>query len=243
MVGTVLVLGLMAMGSAYADQPGGIPLKKPALVNEGAKGFYADEVGICAYVHVGEGLDIDKFKDKLEQVEEIGEDYVIGTRPVSGFNEEEWPYVYANKDGWIVAYYPRGKPTSYLIQGGYIDEPGLYKVVKYLVSSGYYGSIKFYHFGYPEATEMLIVYEASKGVDYFSISVPNNFTIYDVSWWYNGGGSSSYVKLDENTLVSGGSRLFGSIDKLELGKEHTIEVKGGYYTTQFYIIILYSKKT
>jgi len=118
MVGTALGLGLVAMGLAYADQPGGVPLKKPVLNGEEATGFPENEAGRCAYIKK-EDLDINKVQQALSTVMEKGENYVIGTKEVPELVEELWPNVYANSDGWLIAYYPNTRPASYILPFGY----------------------------------------------------------------------------------------------------------------------------
>ena len=240
-ISAVALISTLA-GWARAD----VPLRKPAMGE--ARGFYADEVGICAYVRIEEGIDVAKFKYKLRQIEEIGEDYVIGTKDAPGFPEEKWPYVYANSEGWVIAYYTRGKPTSYIVQGGYwysndfVDQLGLYKIVKALVPSEYHEKIRFYHFGYPEATDMLVAMEEKEYQrDYFYITIPGTVTVYDITWaFYNYHSSydSSWVKIDGRTIVDAEEwPLFGTIEELEPDKEHTVEVRD----SRFYMVVLYRK--
>ena len=243
-ISAVALISTLA-GWARAD----VPLRKPAMGDVG--GFYADEVGICAYVRIEEGIDVGQFKYELRQIEEIGEDYVIGTVKVSGFPEERWPYVYANSEGWVIAYYTRGKPTSYLVQGGrqdasdFLDEIGLYRALERLVPSEYQGKIRFYHFGYPEATDMLVAMEKAGPYgkkNYFYITIPSTVRVYEITWaFYDLSTDTSWVEMDGRTIVYTeeyeGEPLFGTIDELEPDEEHTIEVRD----SRFYMVVLYRR--
>jgi hypothetical protein len=93
----LLGIGLLFAGSACA-----------------AVDFPADEAGISAYVHAKDSVNLNNVKPALATIERETEDYIIGTVALSGYTETQYPHVYVSTDGWVVAYFPNDRPSSWL---------------------------------------------------------------------------------------------------------------------------------
>ena len=80
--------------------------------------FPEDEVGLSAYVNTKQTIDIEKIKTTFTEVEEVGDNYIIGITPIPDFGGDINVTVYADTSGWIVAYFKKGEPAAMLMQWG-----------------------------------------------------------------------------------------------------------------------------
>lgn len=217
--------------------------------------FPADEAGISAYVKAKSSipnLNVAKPAFATIERENITAGYIIGTVAMSGHAEEQYPHVYVSTDGWLVAYYPRARSSSWLLpwyyySSGPISTTTLSETVKKVCDQigGSTTGLKYYDFRYPNATKMMLIVESQSGsgTDWFTVTTPAKFTVYKVDWshyaWLSGYDRPySKVKLDGVTFSSfsnptpGGYSdwtgqeygTFGLVTEFGQGYEHKIEI-------------------
>ena len=197
-----------------------------------------DEAGFSAWYSTTLTIDLNSVKSVFRTIETETADYVIGSVPVSGYNETGDPHVYVHRDGWILAYYRRGAPVSKAIDavGQDIANTNLEEVVADVASAagvGFTGA-HYYDFRYPNATHMLIVAESQSGDRYFSLELPGEYGIFERSFSCRDNGPSDCLAID-GALVSNTDWyqdadycLHGFITAGELAPDvtHTVSVNG-----------------
>jgi len=151
--------------------------------------FPADEAGISAYVKASSSIDLNDTKSAFVSIERETADYIIGTVALSLHSEEQYPHVYVSTDGWIVAYYPNNRPSSWILpwadySGGPISSTTLNKTVGIVADAvnGTVNGVKYYDFRYPDASKMMIIVESTTSNNFFKVTIPTSFTTYAVDW-------------------------------------------------------------
>jgi hypothetical protein len=211
--------------------------------------FPAEEAGISAYVQAkSSGIDLESAKSVFTTIERETSDYVIGTVALDLHDEEEYPHVYVSTDGWVVAYYPKERPSSWIIpwadyNGGTLSSTTLSKAIG-IMAAGVGGSssgIKYYDFRSEDASRMMIILESVKdGESYFKLTIPTTFTTYAVDWshYYSdeaSSGDDSWAYLNDvqfSSLIGGTADVLDSnygffTGQVQNGVEQTIMVKSG----------------
>ncbi|MFC1925705.1 hypothetical protein ACFLW2_03295 [Chloroflexota bacterium] len=193
---------------------GKLILAQPALAAEGDNAFPTDEAGISAYVQVSGTPDLDDVATIFDHVEDVSENHIIGTVPISNFGGNVSVHLYADVNGWIVAYFLRTEPASLMMQwsGTDTDNPNVTSIKTTLedaiieccntIGSGY-GSLGYYDFKYPDANGITIFARtnAATGSCFSYAKVPSSYTLYEASYYHYNYGGTSTLKLD-NTEVS-----------------------------------------
>ena len=184
--------------------------------------FPADEAGISAYVKASSSIDLNDAKSAFASIERETSDYIIGTVALTYHNEEEYPHVYVSNDGWIVAYYPNDRPSSWIFPwadyaGGTLSSTTLSKALGTVANAvgGTTNGLKYYDFRNPDATKMMIIIESTTGTEFFKLKVPTSYSLFAVDWSHYSSTSCSF---------SGGSSLV-YLD----GAQFTSDVCGGPY--------------
>ena len=154
-----------------------LALQPPDFINEtealGAPAFPEEKAGISAYVKVNQTINVTDTRvlDVFESLSELGENYVIGTVEVDNNGEKIDVNVYADSNGWIVAYFPIGTPVAAItnweifVLSPRIKDSVLHEAIKALCSGAgidyadISDDIKFYHFGAPEADKIIALME------------------------------------------------------------------------------------
>lgn len=209
--------------------------------------FPEDEAGISAYVH-SDIVDLNKAKAAFKNIERETSDYVVGTVALDLHDQEEYPHVYVSADGWIVAYYPKERPSSWLFlwseyNGGPITSTTLSKAIG-IISGAMGGTrtdLKYYDFRNPEASKMMFILEAVQGsTDYFKVTIPPSYSTYAVDWsHYNKDLSTSslyddssvYLNEAKVSFIDGNGVRYGSFtDTFINGIEQTIKINAGSST-------------
>ena len=221
--------------------------------------FPADEAGISAYVKAKDSIDLLSVKSALTTIERETPDYIIGTVAMSGHTEEQYPHVYVSTDGWIVAYYPNDRPSSWLLpwryySGGSVSTTTLKETIAIVTSAtgGTTTGLKYYDFRYPNATKMMFIIESTSGI--FKITIPTSYTVYKVDWshycsdcyrqYYS---YQSYVYLDGihfNTLHCDNCQEYGSFGPsidFTNGIEHTVQLTANADTPRIGLVLEYEE--
>ena len=222
--------------------------------------FPEDEAGMCAYVNIGESIDLENATEAYTQILELSATHAIGTIAIGNVHATDNIHVYVDVDGWIVAYLTRGEQTGKIVQWSGISTSN--PVVKTTFGDSIskvcdaigvtYGDIKgdiqHYDFEYPDANGMAIFLNTrtSDGDDYTHVLVPDTNTLYAANYslvntYYYRSSSSHYgwsqLYVDggrlENTGVSN-KRILSEYDigsVLTVGESHTIQLKRGDHRT------------
>jgi hypothetical protein len=172
-----------------------IGLKAPPIgaLAEGDS-FLTAEAGISAYGQVT-NVDLEIARNAFKTIEKETDDYIVGSVAVDGYDEAHDVHVYIDAAGWLVAYYLihelPGKIVDWVNYNGVDISSTKLKVALDNVLDAQYlppfavEEVKYFHFGYPTATRMLIVTDeiTTSGTEYFYITVPNTgLSIQERSW-------------------------------------------------------------
>jgi len=230
--------------------------------------FPEDEAGIAAYVNVGQSIDIEKVTTIFDQIEEVSETHTIGLVPIPNYGGKFHPHLhvdtihlhlYVDTNGWIVAYFTKDEPASLIMDWpdnnkGDKDDPKIKEIKtttleqaikKACDASGIdykeiEPKIKYYDFEFPEANSMLLFVKtrATYGSNYVHISIPDNYKLYEASYYhYAYDNYRTFLKIDGKTVSDsdGGKVLItGSFDiekDFSVGQPHTLEI---YYCYRGY---------
>jgi len=212
MSGLVIALfGILAVSLLSAAQQGVISLANPSIPAVGSS-FLEEEAGITCYTKVY-AVDLIEAERAFKNVEKKTTDYIVGSVGLPGYGESHDVHVYADRTGWIVAYYLAKEPASKIIDwldysGGMITstklEDALVKVTNALNVELPY--VMYYDFRYPAATKIMIITdeEGRKDTETFRMKIPSSYTIYSRTW-------SFAVRIDPGASVLSLSVIGGTL--------------------------------
>ncbi len=222
--------------------------------------FPEDEAGISTYVKAASSVDLNDAKSVFATIEREASDYIIGTVAIDLHAEEQYPHVYVSTDGWIVAYYPNDRPSSWLLPwadyaGGPISSTTLSEALGIVASAvgGTTTGLKYYDFRYKDASEMMIIIESKYGGEnFFKVTIPTGFSTYAIDWSHynidhsNNYPDHSYAYLNdvEYSLIDGATRAnYGSFSgQFENGKEHIVKISAASRATgRIGLVLEYAK--
>lgn len=195
--------------------------------------FPADEAGISAYVHAKpSGIDLNSAKSAFSSIERETPDYIIGTVALYLHAEEEYPHVYVSTDGWVVAYYPNERPSSWILpwayySGGAVSSTTLSKAVGQVATAvgGTSSGVKYYDFRYEDANKMMIITESIQhGTNFFKFTIPTTFQTYAVDW--------SHYNKDEYTSNSNYGKSYAYLNGVSISYLATTDTNYGSFTGQ-----------
>ena len=224
----------------------------------GGGAFPEDEAGISAYVNTSQTIDIEKMKTIFTEIEEVGDNYIIGITPISDFGGNISVHVYADTDGWIVAYIENNEPASKIMQWGTADvnNPVITTITTTTLRVALYkagdaagvgivsSKIKYYDFEFPNANGMMIFIRtrATDGANIHQVEIPANYTLYEASYYhYTYDADDSKLKVDGTTVSDSPAtgennwwRAFASYGgRITTGTLHKIEISyNPYYDDQ-----------
>ncbi len=169
----VLAFTLVVKPGQQAKTQSSIALAAPPFVGEAQAqddspdafniGAYLDqEAGISAYFKAS-AINLNSVRSLFRTIELDTEDYIIGSIPVTNYLEHFDVHVYVHKDGWILAYYLKQDPAAKIvdIKAGTITTTHLKNVISLVVAAAGspFTDVNYYDFRFPDATQMLLVYE------------------------------------------------------------------------------------
>ncbi|MEM4648278.1 MAG: hypothetical protein QXO12_03160 [Candidatus Pacearchaeota archaeon] len=196
----------------------GILITLPKVAKEeSSTTFPVEKAGIAAYVRLDniENIDLRAFANACDSIEELKENYIIGTVKVENAVGTNEPHIYVGGDGWIVAYYLKDEPSAKVMQWkGYttgtisttILKDAIDQITK-KVGVNYSDPIKYYHFKFKDANKMTLIAETQgREPNDFYVTVPG--TLYEASYGVlmkNGCSSGSecrilQLKIDDKTV-------------------------------------------
>lgn len=194
--------------------------------------FPADEAGISAYVKASSSIDLNDAKSAFASIERETSDYIIGTVALAQHTEEQYPHVYVSTDGWVVAYYPKDRESSWILPwadyaGGPIFSTTLSKAVGTVATSvgGTTNGLKYYDFRYPDATKMVIIVESiTDGTNFFKVTIPMTFSTYTVDW------SHYNIRHSSNSVYTSS---YGYLNDVEFSRINSNSANYGSFSGQF----------
>ncbi len=211
--------------------------------------FPADEAGISAYVHAKSSVNLNDAKPAFATIERETDDYIVGTVAIAKHTEEQYPHVYVSTDGWVVAYYPKERSSSWIFpwadySGGEISSTTLSKAAGIVCTQigGTTTGLKYYDFRYEDASKMMIIVESVRGgTNFFKVTIPTTFATYAVDWsHYNDDHghdsydhSNAYLNDVKCSGITGGDRAnYGSFSgQFGNGIEHTVKISAASEAT------------
>ena len=161
-----------------------LPLQAPAVKAQSSS-FLEREAGISAYVNANRAINLTQVKDVFRTLEVQTSDYLIGSVPVSNYDETEDVHAYVHKDGWILVYYLANDPLSKIIDWRAYNTTAiptkLEQALGTLASRVGVGTtnIAFYDFRFPTATHLML---AGKSNGSFQVKLPDGFEYYQMGW-------------------------------------------------------------
>jgi hypothetical protein len=179
----VSLLMLLPMSTMAADA---INLSSPPIAAMGmGESFLSEEAGIAAYGQAT-GVNLELAATGFKAIEKQTENYVVGSVSIDGYTEDHDVHVYIDAAGWMVAYYVNhelpGKIVDWVNYDGVdISSTKLKMALDNILAAQYLlpfstEQVSYYHFGWPDATQMLIVTDemVDTGTEYFYITVPTS---------------------------------------------------------------------
>lgn len=211
---------------------------------EAGDAFPQDEAGMCAYVNIGESINLEDAIGAYYQIEELSETHAIGRISIgNGGGGSDDIRVYVDVDGWIVAYLLRSQATATMIQwsGINVSNPVFGNTNTTLADAisrmctaidvdyaDVNGNIQYYDFEYPDADKVLIFTNTrtSTGDDYITVLIPEGtYTVYEAIYSLTGGYRTGlYIDgVYIAQIPSGYGRTCGGYGtRLTIGDPHTI---------------------
>ena len=184
-----------------------------------ASSFPQSDASMSAYVNVGQSIDIEKVKLVFNEIEEVGDNYIYGKTCIDQDTGGcTTVHIYADTDGWLVAYLKSDEPASRIMlwKTSDLNNPtfsisttlmeALTNAANKAQVSFASTDVKYYDFKWPNANAMVILLktQATEGNSIMQFQIPANYTLYEASYyhyiyWYRDGDSS--LKID-NTEIS-----------------------------------------
>jgi hypothetical protein len=223
---------------------------------EAGDAFPHDEAGMCAYVNIGESINLEDAIWAYYQIEELSETHTIGRISIgNGGGGSVDIRVYADVDGWIVAYLLRSHQTAEMIQwsGINVSNPVFGNTNTTLADAisrmctaidvnytDVNGNIQYYDFEYPDADKMLIFTNTrtSIGNDYIIVLIPDTYTVYEAIFSLTGLDTQTRLYIDGVHIATtpdcwyctGRTRVCGGYGtRLTIGDPHDIQFYGQPY--------------
>ena len=197
------------IGEKGIDEGGGegdISLVPPPFIGvagasevKGGSAFPEDEAGIAAYINTSQEISIEKIKTIFSSVVEVGDNYIIGITPISDYGGNIGVHVYADTDGWLVAYLKMDEPAAKIMQWSTADvnNPNIGVIsttlVDALIKAGDAAKvginknrIKYYDFEFPNANGMMIFIRtrATHGKNLHQVEIPADYMLFEASYYH-----------------------------------------------------------
>jgi hypothetical protein len=154
-----------------------------------------NEAGIAAYYLAPQTINLSQVRPLYKTIEMETNSFIIGSIAIPNYDHDLFDaHVYINTNGWILAYYMQGEPVSKIVDlyNLSIENTTLRTVIALVAGTAGapFTDVTYYHFGYPNATNILFVYEdASQGGNQFSINMPGGHGYFERSWTMRSGTS------------------------------------------------------
>jgi hypothetical protein len=241
----LLVIGLVVQPNQSASGNPVLSLQAPSFIGiaqaEGAAptavSAIVDEAGISAYFQAPVSITISSVASLFRTVEFSNTDYIIGSIAAPNYPEDFDVHVYAHRDGWVLAYYPKTDPASKIVDwksyNGVTINTTMLKNVLVIVADAI-GSPSpnptYYDFRSPNANNLMFIAEKDEGAgNQFTVQLPSSFSYYERSWsLYSTDGCYGKIELNGTTIsTTCGPVVYGTLTASQLPPDttHTIAVR------------------
>ena len=162
--------------------------------------FPEDEAGIAAYIFTNQTISIEKIKIIFSSVVEVGDNYIVGITQIPDYGGNIGVHVYADTDGWLVAYLEMDEPAAAIMQWGTADvnnpsigviksttlEDALYKAGEATRVGIVASKIKYYDFEFPNANGMMLFIRTvpTAGSRIHQVEIPADYMLFEASYYY-----------------------------------------------------------
>jgi len=173
-------------------------------------------------------------KSLYRTIETQTSQYIIGSIPVQNYLESDDVHVYVHVDGWVLAYYLKADPTGKIFDwksytGGATIPTKLEKILSDVASAvgAPAPTITFYHFQYPNASNMMLIAEDTANGNDFTVQLPSSYAYYERSWSIRSCCGVEF-QLDGTTVGNDIGGGYGTLSASQLAPDvtHTIAVNG-----------------
>jgi hypothetical protein len=169
--------------------------------------FPVEDASMAAYVYVP-GLSLPDAANAYYHIYDLNNSYIFGNVRVTGLGRTDDIKTYTGADGWVVAYVPRTVSRAQMIQwsGKSIGSNNvelfpttLEDAIKQIAEatganySEISPNIKYYDFEYPEAENITVILDGGYKDESFSLLLPHEITVYDVSASIGKTGSAAHT--------------------------------------------------
>ena len=201
-----LAEGIGKKGLDESGENGIISLSPPSFItvasaSEAGSGgaFPEDEAGIAAYIFTNQTISIEKLKTIFTKVYRVGDNYIIGRTPIPDFGGDINVRVYADTDGWFVAYLSMTEPAAKVMKWettsentpkfGAISttlEAALIKAGEAAKVGINKNKIKYYDFEFSNANGMMIFVRtrATNGKNLHQVEIPADYMLFEASYYH-----------------------------------------------------------
>lgn len=226
--------------SAEANRASFSLLRPPFLAQAQVEGDFDigalldQEAGISAWLYSALPIDLGNAATAFRVIEDQTADYIIGSVDLPDYSEHYDAHVYVHKDGWILAYYLRADPASKIItiRETSITTTNLASIVAIVAGAAGVPStgINYYDFRYPNAKNILLVFENAADGNDFTINLPSSFAYYERGWaLLDTTCCSAFFQLNGANLTAvyaANSSSYGTISAAQLAPDivHTVKV-------------------
>ena len=211
--------------------------------------IFDNEAGIAAYFQSPSAISLASVAPLYRTIETQTAEYIIGSMAVPEYPEAEDVHLYVHANGWVMAYYLKADPVGKIFDwqqytGGTTIPTKVEKVLGLVVAQ--IGIVQppttFYHFQYPNATQMMLIADRVVGnsADSFEVNLTSSFAYSERSWAVGVYKSAATYTLDGNQIkqiqdpgdgnwVTAQGLL--SPAQLTLDVFHIIGITGPYYSS------------
>jgi hypothetical protein len=168
-------------------------------------GAYLDqEAGISAWLYTTTPINLTNAESAFRIIEDQTAEYIIGSVDIPNYEENHDVHAYIHTDGYILAYYLRPDPVSKIvnIKEKSITSTKLESAIGIVAGAAGVPSsgISHYDFRYPNAENILLVYEDNDDGNDFTIEMPGAFAYYERGFAARCYGACSTLVLDGTPL-------------------------------------------
>lgn len=173
---------------------------QPAFASEAVDGEASQQlsdIGMSAYLQSGQTIDLEELTGTFETIEAHTDRYIIGSVSLPEYGDQQGElfhvHVYADVDGWLLAYFMDDTPAAKIIDWkAYVNSSGtsvvtlLEQALSKVASEANvpFAPPTYYDFRYPDATHLMLIADITdpRVVDQFQIELPSSYVFHETSW-------------------------------------------------------------
>jgi len=189
----------------------------PPSVSAATATFLDDEAGIAGYAQVSWDASTNpqtwnNVKSQLQTIEKEGDNYVVGTFALTDYSPRWDPHVYVDKDGWVVAYWPKDESRAIFldIKAGF-GKTHAQRAIAVIAASGGVAtpSIGYYDFTNPTANRIVVASLPTTqiGDAQFSVTRPTGIALLAAGWVFRDTQQDSRCFSNSSQFSIGSRRL------------------------------------